>query len=66
VDITGESAYFNTCVLRLQRCNAEKPCPLHNRAQHLRSEWQDLFASTCVKDLLKEEQVGFLESLSLS
>ena len=25
------SAYFNTCLLSLRKCNASRPCPLHDR-----------------------------------
>jgi Rrf2 family iron-sulfur cluster assembly transcriptional regulator len=65
VEITGESAYFETCVLRMRRCNPDKPCPLHYKAEGLRAEWRDLFSSTTVKDLLKKDEGAFIDSLSL-
>jgi len=63
--ITEDNDYFKTCVLRLRKCNSLRPCPLHLKAESLRDQWEQLFSTTSINDLLKKEQPNFLESISL-
>lgn len=65
IHVTGEDEYFSSCVLRLRKCNSERPCPLHSRAEQLRDQWQELFSTTKVNDLLRKDQAGFIESISI-
>ena len=37
VDVIDGKDKFNSCLLSLEECNAEKPCPLHNLAGPSRS-----------------------------
>lgn len=66
INITGEGEGFQTCVLRLRRCNSQNPCPLHEEVELLRSRWQSLLASTTVGDLLKKEQPDFIRSIAIA
>lgn len=63
--ITEDRDYFKTCVLRLRKCNALRPCPLHLRAEKLRNQWEQLFSTTSIDDLLKKDQPGFIDSISI-
>ena len=63
MSITGESSQFTKCVLQFGRCNASQPCPIHDRVASLRQEWQALFNSLTIEDLLKKNQQNFIESL---
>jgi Rrf2 family transcriptional regulator, iron-sulfur cluster assembly transcription factor len=63
VTITGETNHFDSCVLRINKCNTKNPCPMHDKAQLLRAQWMDLLSSTTVGDLLKKGQPDFLKSI---
>ncbi|MGQ0739083.1 MAG: RrF2 family transcriptional regulator [Bacteroidota bacterium] len=65
VEITGETDEFNTCALRLRKCNAESPCPLHRQIESLRQQWMRLLSSTTVHDLLKKDHPGFIRSIAV-
>ena len=62
--ITGETAHFGSCVLRLRKCNARNPCPLHNQAQSLRDQWIELLCHTTINDLLEGRQQDFINSVT--
>jgi len=62
--ITGESEQFENCMLRLKKCDSQHPCPLHFRAQQIRSEWFDLLSTTTIGELLKKGEPGFLASIT--
>ncbi len=64
VKITGEPIQFDSCVLRLQKCNNKNPCPLHQQAQILREQWLHLLSSTRIRDLLKKDQPDFISSIT--
>lgn len=64
--ITGESEHFDSCVLRLKKCNSQHPCPLHFRAQQIRNEWLRLLSTTTVDDLLKKGEPDFLASITVA
>ena len=65
IEITGELEPFNSCVLRLRKCNSANPCPLHKQAETLKNQWHDLMANTTIRDLLKNEQPGFIQSIAI-
>jgi Rrf2 family protein len=65
IHVTGEDEHFKSCVLRLRKCNADRPCPLHSRVLEMRGQWQEIFAATSVNDLLRKDQPGFIESISI-
>ena len=64
VKITGDSEMFDSCVLRLRKCNAVNPCPLHHEIETLRNQWHQLLAQTTVNDLLKKDQPDFIKSIA--
>ncbi|HUR66441.1 MAG TPA: hypothetical protein VMZ03_08805, partial [Chitinophagaceae bacterium] len=63
MSLTGESSQFSKCALQLGKCNASKPCPIHDRVEALRYEWQLLFNNLTMADLLKKDEENFIESL---
>ena len=64
VKITGDSEMFDSCVLRLRKCNSKHPCPLHHEIENLRNQWHRLLAETTVGDLLKKDQPDFIKSIA--
>jgi Rrf2 family iron-sulfur cluster assembly transcriptional regulator len=65
MEITGEVEEFGTCVLRLRKCNAINPCPMHKQIESLRYQWQALLVSTSIGDLLRKDQPDFIRSIAL-
>lgn len=65
VEATGEMEEFSSCSLRLRKCNAKNPCPLHLQVAALREEWHQLLASTRVEDLLKKDKPDFIGGISI-
>lgn len=64
VRVTGDSESFDSCVLRLRKCNAANPCPLHYEIESMRNQWHRLLAETTVDELLKKDQPDFLKSIA--
>lgn len=62
--ITGDSAHFDSCVLRLKKCNSLHPCPLHHKAQEIRNRWINLLSATTIGDLLKNQAPDFIKSIA--
>lgn len=65
VETTGEVEELSTCVLRLRKCNAQHPCPMHQQVESLRMQWQRLLSSTTIGDLLKKNQPDFIRSIAV-
>lgn len=63
--LTGEDEYFKSCVLRLRKCDANRPCPMHSRALQLRDQWEEVFSSTLVSDLLNKDQPNYIDSIAI-
>ncbi len=63
VEISGDSAQFDTCVLRFKKCNGLNPCPLHCEVELLRKKWLDLLSAITLDDLLKKNEPNLLTSL---
>lgn len=64
IEITGEVEEFGSCVLRLRKCNAANPCPMHLQIEALRRQWQDVLYSTTVGDLLRKDNPDFIKSIT--
>ena len=64
VKITGDTDIFDSCALRLRKCNSNSPCPLHYEIASLRNQWQKLLAETTINDLLKKDQPDFIKSIA--
>ena len=64
VEITDGLLGFKTCVLRLNECNTDNPCPLHNKIEDIKHQLKDLLQSTTVGDLLKSDKKEFIKSIA--
>jgi len=64
IEITSEVEQFDTCVLRLRKCNSKNPCPLHHKVEEMKNQWRKLVAHTTVGDLLKSDNPTFLKSIA--
>jgi Rrf2 family iron-sulfur cluster assembly transcriptional regulator len=64
IKITGDNEMFYSCVLRLRKCNAKNPCPLHHEIETLRNQWHKLLAETTVNELMKKDQPDFIKSIA--
>lgn len=62
--ITSADAGFDNCVLRLKKCDAHHPCPLHHKMETHKKELSLLFSGTTVGGLLNTGQADFIKSLS--
>ncbi len=65
VDMTGEPEEFSSCVLRLRKCNAKNPCPMHHQIESLRQQWQTLLTSTTIGDLIRKDMPDFIKSIAV-
>ena len=63
-NITEGHGYFENCALRLTRCNAQNPCPLHYQIVTSRDQMKHLLDSTLIKDLLKGSKADLIRGLS--
>ena len=59
--IDGEKR-LETCVLGLEKCNAEKPCPLHNLVNPTKTKFIQSLNKKTIKEFSKqiEEGIAFL------
>jgi Rrf2 family transcriptional regulator, iron-sulfur cluster assembly transcription factor len=55
---------FRSCALKLQDCDPDNPCPLHNQMSHFQMELRRMLSGTTIMDLLKIDKPEFLNSLS--
>lgn len=62
VAIDGDQI-FKGCGLGLKQCNANKPCPLHDKFKEVRDRLQNLLETTTVLELAEklEYGLGFLK-----
>jgi Rrf2 family protein len=64
VGITDGMAQFNTCLLRMDKCNPNQPCPLHNRIDPNRAELMRILTDTTVEDLLNIDKKNLIKSIT--
>jgi len=55
---------FEGCALRLRKCNANNPCPLHHRLETYKDELKRTLSGTEIGSLLKEDKPYFIRSIS--
>jgi Rrf2 family protein len=55
---------FDGCVLRLRKCNADFPCPLHYRIEAYKNDFKKVLSDTNIGSLLKEDKPYFIKSIS--
>jgi len=64
IDITDGLHLFETCVLRLQECNALNPCPMHCQMEAVNKQMKAILSNTTIGDMLKDDKPDFIKSLS--
>jgi len=55
---------FDSCVLRLRKCNEEHPCPLHFKLDDNKKRLLQIFSETHIGGLLKEDKPDFIRSIA--
>ena len=60
IELTDGLQQFKECVMRLKKCNAARPCPMHNRIEKNRKELTLIFTGTTVGDLIKTDVEDFV------
>lgn len=61
--ITDGMDQFNTCVLRLRKCNKSNPCPLHYLMEQNRDGLLKDFSKTTIADLLNQDNKIMIQSI---
>ncbi len=64
IRITEGLEQFNSCVLHFRKCNKNKPCPLHHQMVENRNQLLEIFSSTAIGDLMKEDKKMLLQSIT--
>ena len=64
VEMTGNTESMDVCALRLKKCNAKNPCPVHYEIKFMREQWNELLAAKTVGDLLKKGGQDFIQSIA--
>ena len=64
VSITDGLTQFNTCMLRMDKCNPNQPCPLHNKIDPCRVELMRILNETTVEDLLNLDKKNLVKSIT--
>jgi Rrf2 family iron-sulfur cluster assembly transcriptional regulator len=54
VDAIDGNAIYNGCGLGLERCNANKPCPLHDQFMVIRNNLKQMLESTTLNQLTSD------------
>ena len=62
--ITDGMEQFNTCVLKLRKCNKANPCPLHFLMDKNRNDLLRNFSQTTIADLLNQENNIQIDSIA--
>jgi len=58
VNVIDGKEKLNSCMMSLQECNEEKPCPLHNALIASRNQILISLRSKSIKDVVKEVKLG--------
>jgi Rrf2 family transcriptional regulator, iron-sulfur cluster assembly transcription factor len=64
VEIIDGLSSFQCCVLRMQECNAENPCPMHTQIEDIKSSLKTVLVTTNIGDLLKTDKQEFIKSIA--
>ena len=65
VELTGGENLFSTCMLRFGNCNPDNPCPLHDKVKILRNNFSGVFTNNTIKDLMTDDNVALINSISV-
>src|SRR5436190_5216053 len=64
VELTDGLEQFDSCVLRLRKCNENHPCPLHYQTVAYKNDLLRIFSDTSLGSLLKQDKPDFIRSIS--
>ena len=64
VDVLDGMSDLKNCVLRMDTCNAENPCPLHYQLEETRIHLQSILMETTIRDLLRTDKSDFIKSIA--
>jgi Rrf2 family protein len=64
VEATDGLEKFDSCVLRLKKCNPEYPCPLHYLMGSYKTDLVTVLTGTNIGSLLKENIPDFIRSIA--
>ena len=64
VQLTDGLEQFDSCVLRLRKCNENHPCPLHYQTVAYKNDLLRIFSDTSLGSLLKQDKPDFIRSIS--
>ena len=64
VEVTDGLLSFKTCVLRMQECNSENPCPMHGKIEEVKHSLKSMLETTTIEDLLKTDKKEFIKSIA--
>ena len=64
VEITDGMEHFNLCVLQFRNCDGVNPCPLHQEAEEIKTRLFTVLKHTTIADLLTDDKMIFIKSLS--
>jgi len=62
--ITDGMEQFNSCVLKLRKCDKTNPCPLHFLMEKNRNDLLKNFSQTTVADLLSQENKTGIQGIA--
>jgi Rrf2 family transcriptional regulator, iron-sulfur cluster assembly transcription factor len=65
VELTDGVEQFDGCVLRLRKCNAEHPCPLHHPMETYKNDLFKIYSDTNIGSLLKQDKPDFIQSIAV-
>jgi Rrf2 family protein len=54
IEIIDGTNFFNECILGLEKCSDENPCPIHYMWADKREEIQKMFENTTLKDIVED------------
>ena len=65
VALTDGLNTFTNCILRMDKCNPENPCPMHQQFEHIKNNLQQLLQNTTIQQLLHDEsKPDFIKSIA--
>lgn len=64
IELTDGLEQFNSCVLKLRKCNAGNPCPLHIQMDIHKKNLYNLFSTTTISDLLKKDNPWLIKNIA--
>lgn len=63
IEIIDGTKFFSECILGLEKCSDDKPCPIHYMWVDKREEIQKMFENTTLKDIV--EDINKLQCIKL-